>query len=45
MGRAVLEACREAIAQIKAMAAELFGAPIAEVESKSAAACAMERSG
>ena len=27
MGRAVLEACREAIGQCKAMAAEIFGAP------------------
>ncbi len=31
MGRAVLEACREAIAQIKTMAAELFGVSIAEL--------------
>jgi CO/xanthine dehydrogenase Mo-binding subunit len=31
MGRAVLEACREAIAQLKSMAAELLGVPAAEV--------------
>jgi CO/xanthine dehydrogenase Mo-binding subunit len=31
MGRAVLEACREAIAQLKSMAAELLGVPATEV--------------
>ena len=31
MGRAVLEACREAIAQCKAMASELFGIPADEL--------------
>jgi CO/xanthine dehydrogenase Mo-binding subunit len=31
MGRAVMEACREAIAQCKSMAAELLGAPASEL--------------
>ena len=31
MGRAVMEACREAIAQCKAMAEELFGVPASEL--------------
>ena len=33
MGRAVLESCREAIAQCKAMASELFGIPVGRIEA------------
>ena len=34
MGRAVLEACREAIAQCKAMAAELLGVPAERIDGR-----------
>ena len=34
MGRAVLESCREAITQCKAMASELFGIPVAELKQE-----------
>ncbi len=44
MGRAVLEACREAIAQCKSMAAELLGVPAEElVEERGGIRCGQTR--